>query len=285
MLPGIHIEHLSLVAPKSAILTFYTWNDTSVAICLCTVVDGLVQVTNALGILGRHSTWKMRKFSLKKTWNLSITKLPLPLRMCLWHPPPTHQLSIWGSTAFKDHCTFASHLLFTFFNLYFRFVWQVSNAFATLHTCHPLFPNRTSFSHRYFSDECAPLWQVSCSFQFISRAPHLAAFFAQNSFALTVSHFLSRRHILLGFLPTQQILHHFGSFKITPSIPFHFLASLFLLRAQAPSIQYIVEFLHCTYLVHIYSAHCRIINKLLSTAAHRVTRLKVLNVYWGQSPL
>ena len=103
MLPDIHIELLSLVAPKSAILTFYTWNDTSVAFCLCTVVDGLVQVTNALGILGRHSTWKMRKFSLKKTWNLSITKLPLPLRMCLWHPPPTHQLSIWGSTTFKDH--------------------------------------------------------------------------------------------------------------------------------------------------------------------------------------
>ena len=107
MLPDIHIELLSLVAPKSANLTFCTWNDTSVAFCLCTVVDGLVQVTNALGILGRHSTWKMRKFSLKKTWNLSITKLPLPLRMCLWHPPPTHQLSIWGSTAFKDHCTFA----------------------------------------------------------------------------------------------------------------------------------------------------------------------------------
>ena len=135
--------------------------------------------------------------------------------------------------------------------LQFRFVWQVSNAFATLHTCHPLFANRTSFSHRYFSDECAPLWQVSCSFQFISRAPHLAAFFAQNSFALTVSHFLSRRHILLGFLPTQQILHHFGSFKITPSIPFHFLASLFLLQARAPTIQYIVEFLHCTLYIYI----------------------------------
>ena len=158
MLPGIHIEHLSLVAPESAILTLYIIEMIHLSHSAC--------AQWSMGILGRHSTWKMRKFSLKKTWNLSITKLPLPLRMCLWHPPPTHQLSIWGSTAFKDHCTFASHLLFTrtFFNLYFRFVWQVSNAFATLHTCHPLFANRTSFSHRYFSDECAPLWQVSCSF-------------------------------------------------------------------------------------------------------------------------
>ena len=32
------------------------------------MVDGLVQVTNALGILGRHSTWKIRKFSLKKNF-------------------------------------------------------------------------------------------------------------------------------------------------------------------------------------------------------------------------
>ena len=103
--------------------------------------------------------------------------------------------------------------------------------------CHTSFTALRYF--RNFPDECAALWQVSntCAFHFISPPTHLPALFAQCSFAGVT--LFNPPTYWTWFLPPPTYspftmacfcLHHFGTFQITLGIPFHFLASLFLLQ-------------------------------------------------------
>lgn len=120
-------------------------------------------------------------------------------------------------TRFKQLCNFTFHTLFA------TPLLQCWDIFATFLT-----------NVRHFDRFQTP---VQCAFHFISPPTHLPALFAQCSFAGVT--LFNPPTYWTWFLPPPTYspftmacfcLHHFGTFQITLGIPFHFLASLFLLQ-------------------------------------------------------